>query len=125
MSATIHTSETDHAAPASNGVKQYIVSTKDTCNGQPRVSGTRIRVWDIYWWYERDGRSIDQIVADFPQLTHAEVHAALSYYWEHRTELHQHDDKMNKLLDEYIKAHPSKLQAKLEKLYGTEPQVSS
>lgn len=105
--------------------KQYIVCTNDTCNGQPRIDGTRIRVWDIYWWYEREGRSVDQIVTDFPQISPAEVHAALSYYWDHREELHRHQDEMARLIDEHQRQHPSILQAKLEQLHGTKPAISS
>ena len=33
-------------------------------------------------------RSPDEIVADFPYLTLADVHAALAYYWDHRDEIH-------------------------------------
>lgn len=69
--------------------KQHIVATPGTCGGKPRVSGTRIRVQDIMLWTE-NGQSPEQIVTDFPQLTLADVHAALAYYFDHREEIEGH-----------------------------------
>jgi uncharacterized protein (DUF433 family) len=64
-----------------------IVLTPGTCGGKPRVAGTRIRVKDVYWWHEVEGKSADEIVTSFPQLSMADVYAALSYFWSHRDEL--------------------------------------
>ena len=63
--------------------KQHIVVTPGTCGGKPRIDGTRIRVQDIVVWHERQGRSPEQIVASYPQLTLADVYAALTYYFDH------------------------------------------
>jgi uncharacterized protein (DUF433 family) len=49
--------------------------------------GTRIRVQDIYVWHELQGRTPEEIASDFPQLTLADVHAALAYYFDHRAEI--------------------------------------
>lgn len=57
------------------------------CGGKPCVEGTRIRVQDIYVWYELQGQSADEIVSRFPQLTMGAVYAALAYYWDHREEI--------------------------------------
>jgi uncharacterized protein (DUF433 family) len=54
--------------------------------GKPRVVRTRICVSDILIWTEQ-GQSPDEIVNEFPQLTLADVHAALAYYYEHREEI--------------------------------------
>lgn len=48
------------------------------------IAGTRVRVRDIYAHSEIHGESPEEIVAAFPHLTLAQVHAALSYYFEHR-----------------------------------------
>ena len=55
-------------------------------DGQPRafIAGTRIRVQDVYAFAELQGKSADQIVQALPNLTLAQVHAALSYYFDHR-----------------------------------------
>jgi len=65
----------------------HIESTPGTCGGRPRVAGTRIRVQDIYVWHDLQGRSADEIVASFPQLTLGDVHAALAYAFDHRAEI--------------------------------------
>ena len=57
--------------------------------GKPRIAGHRIRVEDIVIWTEQ-GQSPDEIVADFPQLSLGDVHAALAYYFDHREEI-RHD----------------------------------
>jgi hypothetical protein len=41
-------------------------------------------VQDLYVWHELQRRSPDEIVASFPQLTLAQVHGALAYYYDHR-----------------------------------------
>ena len=65
---------------------RHIEITPGTCGGRARVAGHRIRVQDIVIWTEQ-GRSADQIVADFPQLSLADVYAALAYYHDHREEI--------------------------------------
>jgi uncharacterized protein (DUF433 family) len=65
----------------------HIESTPGTCGGRPRIAGTRIRVQDIYVWHDLHGRSADDIVASFPQLTLGDVHAALAYAFDHRSEI--------------------------------------
>jgi uncharacterized protein (DUF433 family) len=49
--------------------------------------GTRIRVWDVHGWHNLRGQSPEQIVADFPPPSLADVHAALAYYFDHREEI--------------------------------------
>ena len=66
--------------------KRHIDVTPGVCGGRARIAGHRIRVQDIVLWTEQ-GRSPDQIVADFPQLSLADVYAALAYYHDHREEI--------------------------------------
>ena len=47
-------------------------------SGKPCFVGTRIAVYDVLE-YLAGGMSADDIVADFPELTLAHVHAALSF----------------------------------------------
>jgi uncharacterized protein (DUF433 family) len=69
--------------------REHIAVTPDVCSGKAHVAGTRIRVQDIYVWHEMHGQSADEIVSNFPQLSLADVHAALSYYFDHRDEIQQ------------------------------------
>lgn len=65
----------------------HIVQDPEMCFGQPCIKGTRIRVLDIAIEYERMGRSPDQIAEAHPGLSLAQVHAALTYYYEHIEEI--------------------------------------
>lgn len=51
------------------------------------IVGTRIRVQDIYADSELHGMTPDEIAAGYPQLTLAQVHAALAYYFDHAEEI--------------------------------------
>ena len=51
------------------------------------IHGTRVRVQDVAMLAEVQGRTPDQIIDAFPHLTLAQVHAALSYYFDHRSEI--------------------------------------
>ena len=57
--------------------------------GEPRafVSGTRVRVQDIVTLYERHEKSADEIVREHPQLSLAQVHTSLAYYFENQAEI--------------------------------------
>ena len=33
------------------------------------------------------GRTVDEIRAEYPDLTHAPIHAALAYYYDHKDEI--------------------------------------
>lgn len=60
-----------------------IETTPGVRGGKPRIAGTRICVCDVVIWTEQ-GRSPEEIVTDFPQLSLADVYAALAFYHEHR-----------------------------------------
>ena len=53
------------------------------------VCGTRVRVQDIASEHELHGLTPEQIAREHPQLSLAQVHAALSYYFDHREEIHR------------------------------------
>lgn len=70
----------------------HIVKVEGIGSGEPIILGTRIMVRTIVEQYQL-GTSIAEILLDFPQLSSAQVHDALSYYHDHRTE-------MDKLLEQ-------------------------
>lgn len=57
------------------------------CDGAPRVAGTRITVAHIAEAVEHLGMTTDDVVAMYLSLNLAKVHAALTYYHEHRREI--------------------------------------
>lgn len=105
---------TADATGAVLSLTDYIVKTRDVCSGQARVAGTRIKVKHVYTWIERIGMTPGQVVAEYPQLTMAQVHAALAYYWSHQDEIQQDIEDEAKLVAELkTKAGPSKIQERL------------
>ena len=52
--------------------------------GKPCIDGTRHRVIDIVADHVAHGYSAAQIVEHYPDLTPAQVHAALVYYYDHQ-----------------------------------------
>jgi len=54
--------------------------------GRPVVSGTGLRVSDIAAWHVSQGLSVEEIAEQF-SIDLADAHAALSYYYAHRSEI--------------------------------------
>ena len=119
------TPSTATAAGSGPSLADYIVKTPGVCNGQPRISGTRIKVKHIFTWVERMKMSPEQVVAEYPHLTMAQVHAALAYYWSHCDEIHQDIENEEKLVAELrAKAGPSKIQERLAEQDATDDPLS-
>lgn len=70
----------------------------DPSTQKPCITGTGVRVWDVYVLHERSGKSPDEIVAAYPHLTLADVHAALAYYWDNKDQI----DQQMKEADEFV-----------------------
>lgn len=66
---------------------KYVVRDEGICGGQPRIAGTRLKVQSIALEYGSLGWTPDQICDAHPGITLAQVHAALSYYYDHREEI--------------------------------------
>ncbi len=64
----------------------YITRKKNVCGGDPVIEGTRVSV-DLIVEMDRAGHSVDEIVAIYPHITHAQVYDALSYYYDHKEEI--------------------------------------
>ncbi|MEC4686380.1 MAG: DUF433 domain-containing protein [Nitrospirota bacterium] len=50
------------------------------------MEGTRVSV-SLIVEMDRAGHSVDEIVAMYPHITHAQVYDALSYYYDHKEEI--------------------------------------
>jgi uncharacterized protein (DUF433 family) len=66
----------------------HIETTPNVMGGKPRIVGHRITVEDVVIWHERLGKSVDEIVTAY-NLTLADVYAALTYYYDHQSEIDQ------------------------------------
>jgi uncharacterized protein (DUF433 family) len=67
--------------------KSHIESTPGVCGGKPRIAGHRIRVQDIYVLHELKGLSPDEILRVYPDITLADVHASMAYFWDHSEQI--------------------------------------
>jgi uncharacterized protein (DUF433 family) len=105
------TPATDKTIPV---IGEHIVVTPGTCGGKPRIAGHRITVQNIVTWHERSGMSPDDIVAQYSQLTLADVHAALAYYWDHVSEIRAGIAADEALAEKLRSSSPSLLQEKLK-----------
>lgn len=105
------TPETGSEVRGGPNVKARIEITPGVCGGKPRIAGHRIRVMDIAIWHEQGGWSPDEIIVHFPQLTLADVYAALTYYRGHQGEI-EADIRCAKEIEAEARArHPSRLKA--------------
>jgi uncharacterized protein (DUF433 family) len=65
----------------------YVVVDPKICGGSPVIKGTRVRIVDVAIEYEYLNRTPDEIVTAHPHVKLEQVHDALSYYYENRTQL--------------------------------------
>ncbi len=94
-------------------IADHIETTSGVCGGRPRIAGHRIRVQDVVVWHESLGQSPDEIVARYPQLTLADVYAALTYYFDHRDQIRQQMEEDRQFVQDLQSKTPSKIAAKL------------
>ena len=64
----------------------HIVKVQGVAGGEPIILGTRIMVRTIIEQYQL-GNSIEEMLWDFPHLTSAQIHDALSYYHDHKQDM--------------------------------------
>jgi uncharacterized protein (DUF433 family) len=51
------------------------------------IAGTKFPVRSVVNYVLRQGMTPEELVAEFPHLTLAQVHDALSYYYDHQKEV--------------------------------------
>ena len=64
----------------------HVAKTPGVCGGRARVEGTRIRVYNVVFLH-KEGDSDQKIREAYPDLTPAQIHAALAYYYDNREEI--------------------------------------
>lgn len=106
-------------------ISEHIETTPGVCGGRPRIAGHRIRVSDIVIWHERQGLSPEEIVTRFPQLSLSDVFAALTYYHDHREEIHRSIREDEEFADSLRLKTPSKLLQKMTGQESAQDAVSS
>jgi uncharacterized protein (DUF433 family) len=98
-------------------IREHIEIVEGAGGPKARIAGHNIRVQDIALMYRRLGMSPDEIVEELPTITHADVHAALAYYWDHRDEIEAAIDDERAYADEMKRTlGPGPLSEKLKRL---------
>jgi uncharacterized protein (DUF433 family) len=105
---------------------QHIEMRPSAIHGEKAcVVGTRISVEDVYVWHELMGKTPDQIVAEYPFLSLAQVHSALAYYYDHAEEIREQSQRGREEAERVKTQNPSKLAAKLANMEANGDSVSS
>lgn len=87
----------------------------DESTGMPYVRGTRFKLVQIVLDRLAYNWDADEIQRQHPQLTLAQVHAALAYYYDHRTKIDALIERREREAEEFFASMPpSPLRAKLQ-----------
>lgn len=73
-------------ATAAKLVYPYIVKEEGYCGGQAAIGATRVRVNNVVLLH-RQGKTAQEILVEYPDLSLAQVHSALAYYYDHQGEI--------------------------------------
>ena len=87
----------------------HIEKDPKACGGKARIEGTRIRVLDVVAAAEHLALSPDEICDQYPELTLAQVHSALAYYYDHRDEIRADFESERKAADRFKSDHPDQV----------------
>ena len=99
-------------------ISSHITKTSGVCGGRACIAGHRVRVMDIALWHEKRGMSPDEIVDLFPGISLADVHAALTYYFDNPQEI-EDEFRRDRECSESLKSHiPSKIPAEMKEQAG-------
>ena len=93
-------------------VDHHIEMTPGVAGGKPRIAGHRITVHNVVVWHERLGMSVDEIATEYG-LTLADVFAALTYYYDHRSVIDRALQDDEGFVEALRKCTPSKLKEQL------------
>jgi uncharacterized protein (DUF433 family) len=93
-------------------MSDHIVKTEGVCGGKPRIRDRRVRVQDVAYYSEWCDWTPDQIAAEL-ELTLAQVHAALSYYFDNIDEIRQDVRRGDAIREQLASQTPSKVADKL------------
>ncbi len=68
--------------------------------GAPIVAGTTMKVVELVTAQRAHGWSPEELCFQFPHLSMADIHAALTYYWDHESEIDEDIESRTRLADE-------------------------
>ena len=110
----------------SSVVTQHIEMMPSALHGVKAViAGTRIRVMDVYAWHVQQGKSAQQIVEEFPHLKLADVHAAMTYYWDNEALVQEQIKREEEAAQEALRKYPPKLPEAIRRRKADGGSISS
>jgi len=68
----------------------YVTKVPGVQGGEPVIRGTRFPVRSVVEYVLRQGMTPEEVVREWTFLSLAQVHDALSYYYDHRAEITGH-----------------------------------
>lgn len=80
----------------------YVVKSTGMCGGRPIIKGTRTPVQAIVEYY-RLGMDTYQILTELPYITEAQLHDALSYFYDHKEEIEVGIEADHRVIKEHEK----------------------
>ncbi len=93
---------------AYNVTAAHITQTPGICGGKPCIAGRRIRVQDVYEWHEISGMSAGEIASEY-NLSLAQVHAALTFAFEHLEEILAEIEASESNVESFKRDYPDKV----------------
>ena len=93
----------------------HIECTQSVRGGKPHIKGSRIAVADIVIMHLHLGQSLEEIAGKY-DLEFADVYAAMTYYYDHRSEIETNIETDQAFAEAFQRNNPSALQAKLRAL---------
>jgi uncharacterized protein (DUF433 family) len=104
-------------APMELKIVQHITVTPGQLGGKPHIDGRRITVADVAFWHLEQEMPVEELVTEF-DLSLAQIHAALAYYYDHREEIDRRTAQETAMIEELAAQNPSPFQERLRKLRG-------
>ena len=99
----------------------YIVKTPGTLGGRARIDSRRISVGDVVNMHIRLNATIDEIIEAF-ELTPAQIHAALAYYYDHRVEIDSYLDEAERQAEAHSEEAAQQREELLARLKERDPE---
>ncbi len=87
----------------------YITKDSAICGGKACIKSTRIRVLDIVAATERLALSPDEVCDQYPELTLAQVHCALAYYYDHKEQIQTEIESEQNAVERFQRDHPDQV----------------
>lgn len=84
--------------------REHIVSDSGIAFGKPRIVGTRFTVKDVVINHLHNGMPLELIAADF-DVPLAGVYAAMTYYYDHKSEIDRSIEEGNRFVEEFRKTY--------------------